>query len=96
VLPLIYVIFALAFKRTLEQVRLRRANIPARKAWLAAAMGFLLLVEGGGFTTYILRSDPSWFWPQSSKAQTVNDKVRKVLKPIIIDTGNHSPTEPND
>jgi hypothetical protein len=89
VLPLIYLLIALAFGRTINRLAPTVVTAAKQKAWLAIIFGSLLLLEGGGFTTYILRSDPTWFWPQSSKAQTANDKVRGVLKPFILDAGQH-------
>ena len=89
VLPLIYLIIALVCKRGLDAWHAGGHDAITRKAIVTAVMGTLLLVEGGGFVTYILRSDPSWFWPQNTKVQHANDKVRKVLKPFVIDIGNH-------
>jgi len=85
VLPLIYIIVALAVRRALGSFKLARISVANRKLSLTAAMMVLLLFEGGGFVTYIVRSDPSWFWPQSSHAQAVNSKAKKILKPIVLD-----------
>lgn len=85
VLPLLYLTIALGLREVLRSIPLRLRQ-PELKTALASVLMLLLLFEGGGFVTYIMRSDPSWFWPQSSKAQTVNQKAKKILKPIVLDT----------
>jgi hypothetical protein len=87
-MPLIYVTVALAFRKALSSIRvdkISRVSIAGRKASLTAFAMFVLLFEGGGFVTYIVRSDPSWFWPQSSPIKTVNSNAKRLLKPLIID-----------
>jgi hypothetical protein len=48
-----------------------------------ALVAILLFVEGGGFLTFITRSDASWDWPNSAVVK-VNDAARKITKPVII------------
>lgn len=85
ILPLVYLIIALVFRKALGSFKLAHFSVANRKLSLAGATLVLLLVEGGGFVTYIVRSDPSWFWPQSSHAQTVNSRAQKLLKPLVLD-----------
>jgi len=86
ILPLIYIIVGLAFCEALGGgVKPRLLSVAARKASLAGLAMLVLLFEGGGFVTYIIRSDPSWFWPQSSPVQKVNSRAQRILKPIIVD-----------
>jgi hypothetical protein len=85
ILPLVYLIVARAFRYALQDIPLHRVSIATRKLSATGLVTALLLFEGGGFVTYIVRSDPSWFWPQSSKAQTVNFKARTILKPLVLD-----------
>lgn len=83
-LPLIYIIIGLAVSNFLTNIRLPRVNIQMRKAALALVFMLILLLEGGS-TTYIIRSDDGWLWPQSSAVQKANHKVKKAIKPIVID-----------
>jgi len=42
-----------------------------------------LFLNGGGFFTYISRSDDSWYWPNSA-VQKVNHAAKKITKPVIV------------
>lgn len=42
-----------------------------------------LFINGGGFFTYIERSDNSWYWPDST-VQKVNHVAKKITKPVIV------------
>jgi hypothetical protein len=53
------------------------------KPWLAAA-AILLFLQGGGVTSFILRSNPRWDWQNNTVIQT-NNAARNVLKPLIIE-----------
>jgi len=59
---------------------LRQAQ--SRKVILAVA-ALLLFLQGGGFLTFITRSDPSWNWPNSAVVR-VNNAARNIAKPVII------------
>jgi hypothetical protein len=53
------------------------------KKTLVAALVLLLFLQGGGFLTFITRSDATWDWPNSVVIK-VNNAARKITKPIII------------
>lgn len=55
---------------------------PRRKTILAALALFLFL-QGGGFLTFITRSDASWNWPNPAVVKA-NNAVRTLTKPVII------------
>lgn len=42
----------------------------------------LLLTQGGGVTTHILRSDDSWYW-QNSTVIEANHKAKAILRPLV-------------
>lgn len=48
-----------------------------------ALVALLLFLQGGGFLTFITRSDASWNWPNSAVVK-VNNAARDVTKPVII------------
>jgi len=56
-----------------------------RKTALAFVV-ILLFFQGGGFLTFVSRSDASWDWPNSTVVKA-NDAAREVTKPIILHTG---------
>lgn len=73
VFPALYLMMILAFSYGFE--RLRR---PELKTWLVIVTT-LLLVNGGGITVWIRRSDAAWSWPQSQAAIQANQAAKKVL-----------------
>ncbi len=77
VMPLVVVALGRGIKLTLVHFKVERY-----KPYLAAA-AVLLLLQGGGVFTFILRSDSTWYWPNST-ANKVNNAAQKVLKPITI------------
>ena len=85
ILPLVYGMVALLFRKLL-QVRqvLPRVGAPTRNVALTAVVFALLITQGGGVLTFIIRSDPRWFWPQSSQVQTVNANAKKLLDPMVF------------
>lgn len=44
----------------------------------------LVFLQGGGVLTYIVRSEPAWFW-QNAFVQHVTDGARAVVKPVILE-----------
>lgn len=65
-------------------------HLALRRAQLAkpflAVLAIGLFLQGGGVTSYILRSDPSWHWPHLTVRQ-VNSTAQKVLDPLIYQGG---------
>lgn len=55
---------------------------PIRKALLAVLV-VLLFLEGGGVITFIIRSDNSWYWPNST-VKKVNDDAKKITRHTLI------------
>ena len=55
---------------------------PIRKALLAVLV-ILLFLEGGGIVTFIIRSDDSWYWPNST-IKKVNDDAQKITRHTLI------------
>jgi cation transport ATPase len=76
VLLLIGAIMAKAFS-----IALRHAS-SMRKTALAFAV-IIFFLEGGGFLTFLTRSDASWDWPNSTVVK-VNNAARDVTKPLVL------------
>lgn len=74
-MPFMFLFVGLAFAYLFQR-------LPKAKPY-AVLVVFLLLLQGGGAMTFILRSDPSWDW-QNTITINANDTVRNVLAPIII------------
>jgi len=82
IIPLAVVPFVLAYQSAL----LYRPRI---KAGLAAA-AVVCMLWGGGWLTFVLRSNDSWYWPNPAVKAT-NHAVQKVLSPIV--PGTNDPTK---
>jgi hypothetical protein len=79
VLPILLLLIALMGKAIAGLLR----NLPVLKISLTA-LALIFFLEGGGFLTFIMRSDAKWDWP-NSYAINVNDTARKVLHPVILE-----------
>lgn len=77
VLPLIALVGWRAFHLALEKAQWAKPVL--------ATVAILLFFHGGGVFSFILRSDPSWYWPGNERVIQANDAARKVLSPITIE-----------
>ncbi len=75
ILLLVAAIFGSAYSHALHKMELRKT--------LITALILLFLMQGGGFLTFVTRSDSSWDWPNPLVIKT-NNAVRKITKPIIV------------
>lgn len=55
-----------------------------------ASIVLLLLLQGGGFLTYVLKTDASWYW-QTSPMTTANHYMRNVVKPLVWEKSTIEP-----
>jgi hypothetical protein len=82
--------YVLALVPLLLAVVLIATSYTFKKRWGAVvkAVGLILLVlistQGGGFITYIVRSDDAVAWQQTETAKKANHLARVILKPIIL------------
>ncbi len=76
-LPAIGAILAVAYSRFFSGI-----GRPGLKGGFVV-VALLLLLQGGGPVTYIVKSQPNWYWQNSFIQNTSND-LRHVLKPVII------------
>lgn len=77
-LPVLGAIAAAAYMYALRDLR----AYAFRGLFFAAVL--LVLLQGGGLTTYIVRSQPAWFW-QNSFVQSTTNSARTLLKPVIVE-----------
>lgn len=82
VLPLLAVILGRAFSLAFASI----SQLPRRTTLKAAAATLILLLflHGGGVFTFILRSDSTWYWPNST-VQKINRTTQKILAPLTIE-----------
>lgn len=78
-LPVLLLLIALMGKAMYGLVR----KLPILKVSFAV-IAIIFFIEGGGFLTFIVRSDQNWDWPDST-VRTVNNTTRKVLHPALIE-----------
>lgn len=76
VLPIILLIVGLAYIQTLRRFKWA-------KLALAAGCLFILLFQGGGASTYIVRSDERWYWRNQTVIK-VNQAAQNVLKRFVV------------
>lgn len=81
VLPLLLVFGAMALREAL--VRRPRLQL------LVGGLVIVGLAWGGGALTYVIRSNPGWYWPDTPMTR-LNHDIQTVLDPIV--PGSHSPT----
>lgn len=55
----------------------------AKLKGIFAVVVLLLFLQGGSLVTYVVRSDPSWYW-HDSFMQDANQNLQKILKPLTI------------
>ncbi|HWT55458.1 MAG TPA: hypothetical protein VN031_00310 [Candidatus Microsaccharimonas sp.] len=82
--PVLFLAIAQALREFLRSRAVRRiASTEVKLAVLGVAM-LVLITQGGGVETFILRSQARWFWPQSQPAQRINADAQSLLKPLAI------------
>ncbi len=77
-LPILLLVAAIAGRGFSIALRYR----PVRKAMIAS-LAVILFLEGGGFLTFLTRSNASWDWPNKIVIN-VNDTARKIISPAIL------------
>lgn len=79
VMLLIFIIIGLAYKELFDLIKNRAA------AWKIsfAMIAILLLLQGGGILTYIIRSDSSWH-RQDPLIIELNETAKSTLSPLIL------------
>ncbi len=55
---------------------------PTAKTWVAVG-AIVLFLQGGGVFGFILRSDASWYWPNTA-VKNVNQTAQHLLAPVMI------------
>jgi len=58
-------------------------RVPGVKVGTAAVVLAVLLLQGGGAMSYIIRSNDSWYWPNAT-VRRVNDDIRGAVSPLIF------------
>jgi hypothetical protein len=82
VMPLIYLVTATAFKFLLDKRHML-------KPWIVILF-VLLFSQGGGAITFIMRSDPSWYWENNTFIDKSNQRVQNIVKHVVYKGKKHS------
>jgi hypothetical protein len=85
-LPVLPLLLAMTGQCLIWAIQRQKASI--RQTLYASQLylviiGVLILFQGGGIITYIVKSDPDWLWPQNSSIHTVNHAAKKVLHKVV-------------
>jgi hypothetical protein len=80
-LPILLLIGALA-GRALSLMFRKRETYKV----LAVVIALALFLQGGGFLTFIARSDPSWYWP-SQTVTKINKVAGSITKHVVVKGG---------
>ncbi|HUB93239.1 MAG TPA: hypothetical protein VMB52_01935 [Verrucomicrobiae bacterium] len=75
-IPFYFVLGGLAWSNILK-------HVPTGKIAIAALVSAVFLLQGGGTMSYIVRSDDSWYWPNST-IRRINGDIRAGASPFII------------
>jgi len=84
VLPFIFIIFGLAFKTWFIKLSKTKSSIIIAITSVAV---ILLTLQGGGALTYLVRSQPNWYW-QNKSLVDFNMNLKNAVSPFII--GNNT------
>lgn len=80
ILPLLFALIACGYSELFA--RLSRHHTEHLKLGFACLVT-LLVLQGGGLITYIVRSDEGWYWPNTAVIET-NKTAKQLLTPLII------------
>ncbi len=84
-LPLLFALGGLAWTDILRRT-------PEIKVGVAGLVLSVFLLQGGGAMSYIIRSNDSWYWPNTT-VRRVNGDIRSVASPLIF--GKDLPRPPS-
>jgi hypothetical protein len=83
-LPVLFLAIAQALQEFLRTKQVRRFVSQQMKFAVLGVVSLLIITQGGGVMTWIVRSDSRWYWQQSFQAQQVNDKAQNFLKHVVL------------
>jgi hypothetical protein len=76
-LPALGAIAVVAYVKFFKSIKLLQYSS------IFATAVLILFLQGGSIVTYVVRSQPSWYW-HDSFMQTTNQNLQKILKPLVI------------
>jgi hypothetical protein len=84
ILPLLLAIIARCSVWAIQQQKASvRQALYASQLWLVV-LSVVILVQGSGLITYLVRSDTDWLWPQDRGIHKVNHAAKKALHPVVV------------
>ncbi len=79
-LPFIFVIIGFAYRRFFEKFWSARSTVIKSTLVIIAT---LLALQGGGILTYLIHSEPVWYW-KDDPITGFNTTVQKLVTPLIL------------
>ncbi|MDB5167043.1 MAG: hypothetical protein JWN26_188 [Candidatus Saccharibacteria bacterium] len=80
ILPILFVLIGLAYRRLFQLLFKKRATTFLN---IFAVIVLLLALQGGGAATYLLRSQPIWYW-QYQPLDDFNTSVKNAIAPFVV------------
>lgn len=80
IIPLLFVFIGLAYRNFITDIFKTHAKLA--KVILSVTV-VILLLQGGGALTHLIRSQPNWYW-QNKIVLDFNTNLKKIISPLII------------
>lgn len=80
ILPFIFVWLGLAYRQLFHIIFQARAN---NFIVIFSIIILLLALQGGGAMTYLLRSQPIWYW-QNQPLININNNLKNIIAPFVV------------
>ncbi|EDK72714.1 hypothetical protein TM7_0122 [candidate division TM7 genomosp. GTL1] len=77
-MPLIFVVIGLAYRQWLTG----RPSAMKIKA-VSVIVAFVMLVQGGGLLTFLIRSERNWYWPNPTVI-SVNELAQRAARAFVL------------
>ena len=79
-LPFVFIIIGLAYRCLFAKLWPHKTNIIKSSLTIVA---IFVALQGGGALTYLIHSEPAWYW-QNSPLTGFNIQTQKIITPLII------------
>ncbi len=76
-LPIIYSVIGVSYAGILRR-------LPRAKLALGVIAMMVIITQAGGASTYILRSDSTWYWVGDNSVLQMNNAAKRVIRPFVI------------
>lgn len=74
IMPLLFSLIAMSFSELIAKPKVK---------YILATVVLFMLIWGGGALTYVLRSNPAWYWPNNAAVKHINWTAQRTIGPIV-------------